>query len=57
MRSTADIKERLRLMGLEPKKAFGQNFLINRQIIAKIVDAVKTRPFAELIEIGPGLAR
>lgn len=55
MRSTVDIKARLAEMGLSPKRAFGQNFLVNQQIIAKIVDAAKRPSAASLIEIGPGL--
>jgi 16S rRNA (adenine1518-N6/adenine1519-N6)-dimethyltransferase len=49
------LKARLEKMRLQPKKAFGQNFLINQQVIGKIVGAVKERKFSELIEIGPGL--
>ena len=55
MRSTFDLKQRLEQMGLSPKKAFGQNFLINTQVIGKIVDAVALRKYTDLIEIGPGL--
>ena len=51
----SEIKDRLQAMGLEPKKAFGQNFLINQQVIAKIVAAVKQHKFTDLIEVGPGL--
>ncbi len=55
MRSTADVKSRLEEMGLSPKKAFGQNFLINQNVIAKIVQEVRDQKFADLVEIGPGL--
>jgi 16S rRNA (adenine1518-N6/adenine1519-N6)-dimethyltransferase len=55
MRSTADVKARLQEMGISPKKAFGQNFLINQAVIGKIVEEVRTREFASLVEIGPGL--
>lgn len=53
--SPMDIKDRLREMGLEPKKAFGQNFLISEFVINKIVAAVKSYPFKDLVEVGPGL--
>lgn len=54
MRSTFDLKAKLEEMGLEPKKAFGQNFLINNQVIAKITEAVARQPYTNLVEIGPG---
>jgi 16S rRNA (adenine1518-N6/adenine1519-N6)-dimethyltransferase len=55
MRDAADIKSRLAEMGLEPKKAFGQNFLINQRAIGMIVDEAADCKFQDLIEIGPGL--
>ena len=42
-------------MGLSPKRAFGQNFLVNGAVIERIVGAVCERPHADLIEVGPGL--
>lgn len=55
MSAVFDLKEKLKEMGLEPKKAFGQNFLVNQQVIAKIIQAVRECEFKDLIEIGPGL--
>ncbi len=55
MRSTVDLKARLNEMGIEPKKAFGQNFLINLSIIERIVETASLQPCKDLIEIGPGL--
>ena len=49
MRSTVDIKARLEQMGLAPKRALGQNFLVNQQIIAKIVEAVAPKPVNVLL--------
>ena len=37
------------------RKRFGQNFLIDRQVIADIVNAVSPRRDACVVEIGPGL--
>ena len=37
------------------QKKFGQNFLIDRQVIAEIVNAVAPRRDANVVEIGPGL--
>lgn len=50
-----DLKARLQEMGIEPKKAFGQNFLVSSHVIDKIVDSVRAREFKDLIEVGPGL--
>jgi len=37
------------------RKRFGQNFLVDRSIIARIVDAIDPQPWDNLVEIGPGL--
>jgi len=37
------------------KKKFGQNFLVDEQIIAAIVGAIRPEPEDNLVEIGPGL--
>lgn len=42
-------------MGIQPKKAFGQNFLVSSVVIGKIIDAVANQKHSEMIEIGPGL--
>lgn len=41
--------------GHAPRKRFGQNFLVDRGIIAAIVQAIDPRPQDTLVEIGPGL--
>jgi 16S rRNA (adenine1518-N6/adenine1519-N6)-dimethyltransferase len=38
-----------------PRKRFGQNFLVDRSVIARIVDAIAPKPTDNLVEIGPGL--
>ena len=38
------------------RKRFGQNFLVDQQIIGRIVAAVGASPADNLIEIGPGTA-
>lgn len=55
MSAVFDLKARLEQMGLQPKKAFGQNFLVNQQVIHKIIEEVKRHKFSDLLEIGPGL--
>ncbi|MBR4737061.1 MAG: hypothetical protein IK051_05305, partial [Rhodocyclaceae bacterium] len=38
-----------------PRKRFGQNFLVDPHITARIVQAIAPRPQDALVEIGPGL--
>ena len=38
-----------------PRKRFGQNFLIDQQVIAHIIDAIYPQKNDRIIEIGPGL--
>ena len=38
----------------KPKKSLGQNFLINRGIVEKIIDAAEMRGTETVVEIGPG---
>lgn len=37
------------------RKRFGQNFLVDRQVIAAIISAIHPQPKDNLVEIGPGL--
>ena len=41
-------------MSLKPKKSLGQNFLIDKNIIDKIINASKISNNDEVLEIGPG---
>ena len=38
-----------------PRKRFGQNFLIDQQIIAQIIAEIYPQKHDQIIEIGPGL--
>ncbi len=40
--------------GLKPKKAFGQNFLVNPGAVARILEAALACPAPRILEIGPG---
>jgi 16S rRNA (adenine1518-N6/adenine1519-N6)-dimethyltransferase len=42
-------------MGHEAKKRFGQNFLVDQNIIADIIRAIRPEPDDNMVEIGPGL--
>ena len=41
-------------MSLKPKKSLGQNFLLDKNIINKIIHAAKIEPCDVVLEIGPG---
>lgn len=41
--------------GIAPKKRFGQNFLVNKGVLEKIVRGVAPRQDEPLLEIGPGV--
>ena len=45
----------IKFYGVDIKKKYGQNFLIDNNIIKKIVDAVEVKNDDVIIEIGPGL--
>ncbi len=49
------ILSRLESSGSTPKRSLGQNFLIDEQVVAKIIGAVNASPGELIIEIGPGL--
>ena len=49
------VAEVLSRYGLSPRKSLGQNFLVDRHIVAKILDAAQLSPPDTVLEIGPGL--
>ena len=44
------------MQGHQPRRRFGQNFLVDTHYIARIVDAIAPRLGDRLVEIGPGQA-
>lgn len=42
-------------MSHQAKKRFGQNFLVDEQIISDIVSAIRPEPEDNMVEVGPGL--
>jgi 16S rRNA (adenine1518-N6/adenine1519-N6)-dimethyltransferase len=43
-------------MGMHrPRKRYGQNFLVDRGIVAKILASIDPKPQDRVVEIGPGL--
>lgn len=53
--SPKQLKELLRHHGIRPKKRFGQNFLVDRNTVDKIADAVEISEGDPVLEIGPGV--
>ncbi|MHA1716108.1 MAG: 16S rRNA (adenine(1518)-N(6)/adenine(1519)-N(6))-dimethyltransferase RsmA [Promethearchaeota archaeon] len=50
-----ETKHVLRSLSIYPKKDLGQNFLIKRDIVEKIIELCKPREHERILEIGPGL--
>ncbi len=50
-----EVKELLDRYGLNAKKGFGQNFLIDDNILKKIAFSLKDKAYHSVIEVGPGL--
>jgi 16S rRNA (adenine1518-N6/adenine1519-N6)-dimethyltransferase len=55
MSAREKVRQRMQLLGIEPKKSLGQNFLVNDHVIQKIIKAAKDLKPETLLEIGPGL--
>lgn len=53
--SPVQLKELLRRYNLRPKKRFGQNYLVDRNVLNKILDAADIREGNNVLEIGPGV--
>ncbi|MAY73730.1 MAG: ribosomal RNA small subunit methyltransferase A [Phycisphaerae bacterium] len=54
MQTLAEIRTLLAQRGLSPKKSLGQNFLIDHNLIRRLVDAAAIEPGDRVLEIGPG---
>jgi len=52
--SPAQLKDLLNRHGFHARKRFGQNFLVDRNIVNRVLDASDIRPGDAVIEIGPG---
>ncbi len=49
------IKKELTAYGLTPRKRWGQHFLVDRNILAKVIQAAELKKGDVVLEIGPGL--
>jgi len=54
LQSLSHIKTLLESRGLRPKRSLGQNFLVDHNLIRKLVDASGVRPGDVVLEVGPG---
>jgi 16S rRNA (adenine1518-N6/adenine1519-N6)-dimethyltransferase len=54
MQTLAQIRAILEERGLSPRKSLGQNFLIDHNLIRKLVDASGVGPGDVVLEVGPG---
>jgi 16S rRNA (adenine1518-N6/adenine1519-N6)-dimethyltransferase len=52
---SAEIRALLAEEGLAPRKRLGQHFLVDRAVIARMVDLAAVTPDEAVLEIGPGL--
>ncbi|GAG55517.1 unnamed protein product [marine sediment metagenome] len=53
--SIKTIKEILKKQGIQPSKRLGQNFLINKKVLFKIISSADITKKDIILEIGPGL--
>ena len=53
--SPTDIKTLLNKYGSKPSKGLGQNFLIDKNVLSKIIEAAALKPTDVVLEIGPGI--
>jgi len=49
------IEDVLKKHAIRPSKRLGQNFLIDKNVLQKIIEAAKLKPTDIILEIGPGL--
>ena len=52
--SPVQLMELFRRFGFRPRKRFGQNFLVDRNVLNKILDASDIREGDPVLEVGPG---
>ena len=53
--SPGTVRSLLRAYGVQVKKRYGQNFLIDANILNRIVEAAELGPDDTVLEIGPGV--
>ncbi len=51
----AEIRDLAELLGLQPTKKLGQNFVIDANTVRRIVKSAGVSPGESVVEVGPGL--
>jgi 16S rRNA (adenine1518-N6/adenine1519-N6)-dimethyltransferase len=51
----AKLQQRLQMLGGDPKRSLGQNFLVSETVVTKILAAVAELKPSRILEVGPGL--
>lgn len=54
MQTLSEIKALLESIGATPKRSLGQNFLVDHNLIRKLVDSADLSPGELVLEVGPG---
>jgi 16S rRNA (adenine1518-N6/adenine1519-N6)-dimethyltransferase len=54
MQTLQEIRELLESFGLAPQRRFGQNFLIDQNLLLKVVELAEVDPGRTVLEVGPG---
>lgn len=54
MQTLSEIRELLAAAGLSPRKRFGQNFLIDLNLMRKLIATAAVGPGDRILEVGPG---
>jgi len=50
-----DVRSLLKQYGIQPSKGLGQNFLVDRRVLERIVEVSDLSPADVVLEVGPGL--
>lgn len=54
VQTLSQIRQLLEERGLSPRKALGQNFLVDHNLLTRLVDAARVGPGSVVLEVGPG---
>ena len=55
MLGPAEIRDLAALLGIQPTKKLGQNFVIDANTVRRIVTTAGVQPGDSVVEVGPGL--
>ena len=54
MQTLTEIRRMLNAAGLSPRKAFGQCFLVDHNMLGKLIELAELPPGQTVLEVGPG---